>query len=176
MLNILKSPYNAIVRWSNFGSIFYFISFWNILYSFLLQSVQVSMTQNVWKRSSANSINMCVLCVMLNAKNISNRAFMWMYIFKGLYPDRNVHGANMGPSWGRQDPGWTHVGPMNFAIWVVKEMRDMWKEQGHIIRCHYCVRQLCCRPSKIWDKRYQCHDVSVFSIFYGRKLIEIPFI
>ena len=25
----------------------------------------------------------------------------------------------MGPIWGRQDPGGPHVGPMNFAIWVV---------------------------------------------------------
>ena len=32
-------------------------------------------------------------------------------------PDSKVHGANMGPIWGRQDPGWPHVGPMNFAIW-----------------------------------------------------------
>ena len=34
------------------------------------------------------------------------------------YPDRKVHGANMGPIWGRQDPGGPHVGPMNFVIWV----------------------------------------------------------
>ena len=27
-------------------------------------------------------------------------------------------GANMGPIWGRQDPGGPHVGPMNLAIWV----------------------------------------------------------
>ena len=25
----------------------------------------------------------------------------------------------MGPTWGRQDPGVPHVGPINFAIWVV---------------------------------------------------------
>ena len=31
--------------------------------------------------------------------------------------DRKFHGANMGPTWGRQDPGGPHVGPMNFAIW-----------------------------------------------------------
>ena len=37
----------------------------------------------------------------------------------GVCPDSKVHGANMGPIWGRQDPGGTHVGPMNFAIWVV---------------------------------------------------------
>ena len=27
-----------------------------------------------------------------------------------------VHGAYMGPTWGRQDPGGPHVGPMNLAI------------------------------------------------------------
>ena len=31
-------------------------------------------------------------------------------------PDSKVHGAIMGPIWGRQDPGGPHVGPMNFAI------------------------------------------------------------
>ena len=35
----------------------------------------------------------------------------------GSAPDSKVHGANMGPIWGRQDPGGPHVGPMNFAIW-----------------------------------------------------------
>ena len=37
------------------------------------------------------------------------------------YPNSKVHGASMGPIWGRQDPGGPHVGPMNFAIWVVTE-------------------------------------------------------
>ena len=37
----------------------------------------------------------------------------------GIYnnPDSKVHGANMGPIWGRQDPGGPHGGPMNFVIW-----------------------------------------------------------
>ena len=34
------------------------------------------------------------------------------------YPDSKIHGANMGPIWGRQVPGGPYVGPMNFAIWV----------------------------------------------------------
>ena len=34
-------------------------------------------------------------------------------------PDTKVHGANMGPIWGRQDPGGPHVGPMDFLIWDV---------------------------------------------------------
>ena len=32
-------------------------------------------------------------------------------------PDSKVHGSNMGPIWGRQDPGGPHDGPMNLAIW-----------------------------------------------------------
>ena len=37
---------------------------------------------------------------------------MWHHI-----PDDKVYGANVGPTWGQQDPGGPHVGPMNFAIW-----------------------------------------------------------
>ena len=33
-------------------------------------------------------------------------------------PDTKAYGANMGPTWGRQDPGKPHVGPMNLAISV----------------------------------------------------------
>ena len=36
-----------------------------------------------------------------------------------MYPDSKVHGANVGPTCGRQDPGGPHAGHMNFAIWVV---------------------------------------------------------
>ena len=35
------------------------------------------------------------------------------------YPKSKGHEANMGPIWRRQDPGGPHVGPMNFAIWVL---------------------------------------------------------
>ena len=34
------------------------------------------------------------------------------------HPDGKIHWANIGPIWGRQDPGGPHVGPMNFAIWA----------------------------------------------------------
>ena len=34
-----------------------------------------------------------------------------------MIADSKVHGAIMGLIWGRQDPGGSHVGPMNFAIW-----------------------------------------------------------
>ena len=31
-------------------------------------------------------------------------------------PGSKDHGANMGPTWGRQDPGGHHAGPMILAI------------------------------------------------------------
>ena len=34
-------------------------------------------------------------------------------------PDSKVHGANMGPIWGRQDPSGPHDGPMDFDIWIM---------------------------------------------------------
>ena len=36
-------------------------------------------------------------------------------------PDSKVHGANMGPLWGRQDPEGPHVGLMNIVIWEVTD-------------------------------------------------------
>ena len=47
-------------------------------------------------------------------------------------PDSKVHGTNMGPIWGRQDPGGPDVGPMNFAIWEIMQVvktrvkKEMW--------------------------------------------------
>ena len=32
-------------------------------------------------------------------------------------PDSKAYGTNMGPTWGRQDSGGPHVGPMDIAIW-----------------------------------------------------------
>ena len=40
---------------------------------------------------------------------------LWLYC--QTIPDSKVHGANMGPIWGRQDPGGPHVDPVDFAIW-----------------------------------------------------------
>ena len=40
------------------------------------------------------------------------------------YPDSKIHGANMGPIWGRQVPRGPIVGPMKFAIWVFNRYGD----------------------------------------------------
>ena len=57
------------------------------------------------------------------------------------YPDNKFHGANIGPIWGRQDPGGPHVGPVNVAIWVTSICdcfkRTNWKfnEEYILIAC-----------------------------------------
>ena len=48
----------------------------------------------------------------------SYHKFDWSSNHTEAHPDNKVHGVNMGPIWGRQDPDGPHVGPMNFAIWV----------------------------------------------------------
>ena len=63
-----------------------------------------------------------------NKKNIEGQSWevptneciqwVWRWWCNDTYPDSNARGANMGPIWGRQDPGGPHVGPMNIAIWV----------------------------------------------------------
>ena len=45
-------------------------------------------------------------------------------------PDSKVHGASMGPIWGRQDPGGPHVGPMNFALWGASLISVFWTLHG----------------------------------------------
>ena len=38
-------------------------------------------------------------------------------------PDSGFHGANMGPTWGRDYPGEPHGGPMHLIIWAYKLLR-----------------------------------------------------
>ena len=45
------------------------------------------------------------------------KQWTWSCFLFQYSPDSKVHGANMGLTWGRQDPGGPHVGPMNLAMW-----------------------------------------------------------
>ena len=56
-----------------------------------------------------------------------------------LYLNSKVRGANMGPIWGRQDPGGPNVGPMNFAIWVAYDFYIVKYADIHIYFYHTSV-------------------------------------
>ena len=61
------------------------------------------------------------LCAHIQGCVIGIGIIAWLYRCEcSTYPDSKAHGANMRPIWGRQDPGEPHVGPMNFAIWVLR--------------------------------------------------------
>ena len=49
----------------------------------------------------------------LEADNFTCFSDLHMLDVGYAFPDSKVHGANMGPTWGRQDPGRPHVGPIN---------------------------------------------------------------
>ena len=62
-----------------------------------------------------------------------------LLVFFWYNPESKVHEANMGPIWGRQDPGGPHVGPMNFAIWEVNfshMLPDYSSGTGEIMKNH----------------------------------------
>ena len=44
---------------------------------------------------------------------------------KGCFMVTSLIARFMGPIWGRQDPGGPHVGPMNFAVWSMRSMREI---------------------------------------------------
>ena len=56
-------------------------------------------------------------------------------------PDSKVHGANMGPIWGRQDPGGPHVGPM-LAPWTLLSGIDCpLTDMGEMNKCQITTQQ-----------------------------------
>ena len=76
----------------------------------------------------------CVFCFDHAAatpkEHVFHRAWhVYLWDLAAVYhahPNSKVDGANMGPTWGGQDPGGPHVGPMNFAIWDIFEAGAIW--------------------------------------------------
>ena len=77
------------------------------------------------------------------------------------YPDSKVHGANMGPIWGRQDPDWLHVGPMNFAIWV-----------GSRVPCVHWLMSHTAHPK--WCHFHKKADQFAISLTYLNTMTPVP--
>ena len=90
-------------------------------------------TQYSIKYESTSRFTVFYLCLILvHLVHISQG-----YLALGqVYPERKVRGANMGPIWGRQDPGGPHVGPINFAFWVIIQLAvkidgRIWINESH---------------------------------------------
>ena len=50
-----------------------------------------------------------------------------------VIPDKKINGANVGPTWGRQDPSGSHVGHMNLVNWDQTIICQNWASTGLIL-------------------------------------------
>ena len=74
-------------------------------------------------------------------------------------PDSEVHGANIGPIWGRQDAGGPHVGPMNFAIWDVFSKCWIRKESKTLTD----IMQYFLKNHGVWTNSRNIYDRDTYS-------------
>ena len=107
---------------------------WNILIKLVVTTVQFPSTNPDSKVRGANMgptwvRPMLAPCTLLSGtvectQNTRNRHFPSSMICHlcvpslVCYTESKIHEANMGPIWGRHDPGGPHVGPVNLAVWV----------------------------------------------------------
>ena len=95
------------------------------------------------------------VCEMTSGRIISVRHLLTT-VHHGNTPKSKVHGANMGPIWGRQDSGGPHVGPMNFAIWD-HTSPTLNYTQPHTVTssgCFHVEHTLELEKMPLWHKNY----------------------
>ena len=70
--------------------------------------------------------NICTDLSQCDVMLYGMRYVIWCDVLGDVIPDSKIRGASMGPIWDRQDPGGSHVGPMNFVIWDVMWCDEIW--------------------------------------------------
>ena len=96
------------------------------------------------RHHDAHGLDIIVL-ILRQITDMLWQKFKWILtlIAMSMDPDSNVHGANMGPISGRQDPGGPHVGPLNFAIWVPLPINRCSRLSAHHSHIHwFCLKKL----------------------------------
>ena len=71
-------------------------------------------TRNIMSNHNETKLNPAKMCWYFIGYDV---CAAWTVVLVNSDPDSDVHGANMGPTWGRQDPGGSHVGHVNLSIW-----------------------------------------------------------
>ena len=77
----------------------------------------ISTASGAWRHQAINlsSNAVCWLIKILCGIHLRAISQVLVNLIRNI-PGNKVHEAYMGPTWGRQDPGGPHVGPMNLAI------------------------------------------------------------
>ena len=84
-----------------------------------------------------------------------------MYLLH-LSSDSKVHGAIMGPIWGRQDPGGPHVGPMNIAFWDIYAC-GRWQYKGLSLKMRYFLEGKIIIKKKTYMINYICKHTQIMA-------------
>ena len=111
----------------------------------------------------------CVTCIWnvycythLCLANMKIRSFILRRkLLIEAFRDSKFHGANTGPTWGRQDPGGPHVGPMNLANWVLTKYALV---KWVIIWVRWML--IASSTSKPWVKQYMYWSVLAFDTLF----------
>ena len=74
--------------------------------------------------------------VIIHLHPIKINIYILYYIYTYMHPESKIHGANMGPTWGRQDPGGPHVGHMKFVIRMAPDYSD--KNREPVLKDRWC--------------------------------------
>ena len=143
--NGLSPGRRQAIIWNNAGILLigplgtYFTGILIEIHTFSFKKMHLKMSSGKWRP----------FCLGLNVLTI-----LWLSLPYWPNPDSKVHRANMGPIWGRQDPGGPHDGPMNFAIWEClcysTNMND-WYKRGK----SFFIKP--CAPGQIVSE-YQWHS------------------
>ena len=86
------------------------------LHEFIQHPVLYMIQRNTWRtlpKHISSDIMGILFHISINIQPLIARVFFFFFFFFFFWGG----GGNMGPVWGRQEPGGPHVGPMNFAIW-----------------------------------------------------------
>ena len=92
------------------------------------------------------------------------------YVLMDLIPDSKVDGANMGPIWGRQDPGGPLVGPMNFATMYLGYYHQNCCISYLRLQCHVSISFLSWRLRRFWES----FILSTISHWFVFKILLVP--
>ena len=81
--------------------------------------------------------------ILLKHRNLHENGINQSFVSQILQsiPESKVHGANVGPTWGRQDPGGPHVGHMNFVIWDMAPIYKAFRDNDGVYFSYFTCRQ-----------------------------------
>ena len=109
---------------------FIYIDCYQIQLNYWGTQFQYSGSKGLYPRIASRKYDHISQIHWTNTAEENNRLFPIEQFSCQKYPDSKDHGANMAPTWGRQDPGGPHVGPMNLAIRDIQVMRIWFTPKG----------------------------------------------